>query len=593
MVSMRAFHRPHLMILGFGAALTCLSGFSIAAAAAEESDLPEPAVDLVQAVSDSESAPLDDQATPNLEAQPAGQGDQSAPTSAPDSSVQSQPSPTADTAPGLEPGEQPLPLNTEEINRLSGGSQPNSGVLPFESQPVDQTQSAPPPDYLNPDPNPLLTPTRPEEVQIVGTQPLSLENAVDLAYKNNEDLQIAQLQLEQSQAALREQQALLYPTVDLQATLQTGNSVSLQDIVVGGDTIQTFVNGTAQVNYDLGLSGERRARIRAAEESVRSAELDVEQRREQLRLDTITDYYALQESIEQIRINETFLTEAERNLRDTSLREDVGVGTRFDVLRAQVQVANARQTLTQATSQKQINQRKLASRLNVPPSINLTTTPVAIAGTWPLTLEESIVQAFQNRAELEQLLVQRDIGEQQREISLASVRPSVNLFANYNLQQFLSGTATGLDDGFNVGAQLQWRLYDGGAARAGADQQDIGSDISEVQYSQTRNQIRVQVEQSYYSLKSNQDNIDTASLAVKQATEALDLANLRFNAGVGTQLDVLSATSDLTQAQGNLVSAILDYNRALASLERAVSNVLDTSAAGTLDSSGMSGSPSP
>jgi outer membrane protein TolC len=74
---------------------------------------------------------------------------------------------------------------------------------------------------------------------------------------------------------------------------------------------------------------------------------------------------------------------------------------------------------------------------------------------------------------------------------------------------------------------------------------------------------------------ANQENIDTASLAVEQAQEALELANLRFNAGVGTQLDVLSATRELTEAEGNLVTAVLDYNRALARLERAVSNLAD------------------
>ena len=86
----------------------------------------------------------------------------------------------------------------------------------------------------------------------------------------------------------------------------------------------------------------------------------------------------------------------------------------------------------------------------------------------------------------------------------------------------------------------------------------------------------MQVEEAYYTLQANQANITTANLAVKQATEALELANLRFNAGVGTQLDVLSATRELTQAQGNLLRAILDYNRALARLERFVSNLAAT-----------------
>ena len=72
---------------------------------------------------------------------------------------------------------------------------------------------------------------------------------------------------------------------------------------------------------------------------------------------------------------------------------------------------------------------------------------------------------------------------------------------------------------------------------------------------------------------ANQANIDTASVAVNQAVEALDLANLRFNAGVGTQLEVINAIRDLTEAEGNLVTAVLNYNRALARLERSISNL--------------------
>jgi len=330
-----------------------------------------------------------------------------------------------------------------------------------------------------------------------------------------------------------------------------------------------------RTDYDVGISGERAARIRAARDQVRLAELQVETVQAQLRLETISDYYAVQEAIEAIRINQAFLDEAEGNLRDTELREEVGVGTRFDVLRADVQVANARQALTQATSQRQIAQRQLARRLNVPPSIDLTTVGVEIAGAWPLSLEESIVLAYQIRAELEQFLVEREFNQEQQEIALARVRPSLGLFAEYNLQEVLDPSEAAFDDSFTLGAQLRWRFFDGGAARARAEQAARDTDIDESEFESTRNQIRFEVEEAYFTLLANQENIDTASLAVEQAEEALELANLRFNAGVGTQLDVLSATSELTEAQGNLVTAVLDYNRALARLERAVSNLAD------------------
>ncbi len=472
----------------------------------------------------------------------------------------------------LEPGEEARPLTPEELEAVRSGQRLRP-TIPQSQRPTEQGFDTPP-DYLTPSPNPLLLPTRPEEVEILGTQPLALDTAIELAYRNSEQLRAALLRLERSREGLRAEQALLLPTADLNATLentsQTGGGAGLSNNA-------TRLNAGVRTNYDLGLSGERSARIRAAEDQLRLAELQVEQTREELRLDTITDYYAVQEAIEQIRINQAFLNEAERNLRDTQLREEVGVGTRFDVLRAEVQVANARQTLTQASSQRQISQRQLSRRLNVPPSIDLTTLAVGIAGSWPLSLEESIVLAFQNRAELEQFLVERQVNESQRQIQLSQVRPNLGLFAQYDAQTFLTapaGVSTGsINDGFSVGAQMTWRWFDGGAARARAAQSEIDIQTDEVEFENTRNDIRVRVEEAYYTLVANQANITTASVAVNQAEEALELANLRFNAGVGTQIDVLTATRELAEAQGNLVSAVLNYNRALARLEREVSNL--------------------
>jgi OMF family outer membrane factor len=60
---------------------------------------------------------------------------------------------------------------------------------------------------------------------------------------------------------------------------------------------------------------------------------------------------------------------------------------------------------------------------------------------------------------------------------------------------------------------------------------------------------------------------------VRQSTEALRLARLRFQAGVGTQSDVISAENELSRSEGNRVQAILGYNRALAAMQRAVSNL--------------------
>ncbi len=125
---------------------------------------------------------------------------------------------------------------------------------------------------------------------------------------------------------------------------------------------------------------------------------------------------------------------------------------------------------------------------------------------------------------------------------------------------------------------IQWELqgnltlFDGGAARARAAQSRTNIAIAETQFASQRDQIRFDVEQFYSQLQSNLNNVQTSSVALNQAREALNLARLRFQAGVGTQTEVISAENDLTRAEGNRVTAILDYNRALANLQRSVTS---------------------
>jgi OMF family outer membrane factor len=206
--------------------------------------------------------------------------------------------------------------------------------------------------------------------------------------------------------------------------------------------------------------------------------------------------------------------------------------------------------------------------------------PIDIADLWDFTLEDSIVLAFRSRAELEQQLVQREISQQQRRIALSATEPQVSLFAGYNVQNNLS-TNSGFNDNFQFGAQFNMRLFDGGAARADADQEEANIATAEAQFASARDLVRFQVEQAYFNLQANFENIQTSTLALQQATESLRLARLRFQAGVGIQSDVLRAQTELTRAEVNRLQAVLGYNRSLADLRRAIGNFPDANLADT------------
>ena len=485
------------------------------------------------------------------------------------------------------------PANTEQNEDINEIIKPAQQAIPNTEQ-------------LNPSSNPLSFPTEAEEVEVGTQQLITIEQAIELSLKNNKDIQEARLQVERSQAELRQERAALFPTLDATSGLTYGNSLFLdstleqsieeraQDNAAANPNISedlaraaaedSFTNASSSrfnftsglsLNYDIYDGGLRGASIRAAEKQLRSTELNLEAIVEQTRFETASDYYDLQNSDAQVEIQEAAVEDSLQTLRDAQLLERAGLGTRFDVLRAEVELAQARQRLTTAIANQNISRRQLAETLSVSHSTELATADaVEQAGTWNLELAETIVQAFKNRAELEQLLLQREINQEQRTIALSSIRPRLTANANYSVDDDFEDDFD-ISDSYSVGLNLQWRLFDGGAARAAAEQEDIDAEISETNFADQRNQIRFGVEQAYFQLESNQNNIQTASREVELAQESLRLARLRFQAGVGTQTDVIEAQTQLTTARGNLLSSIIDYNQSYVALQRQVSNTPD------------------
>ncbi|MEO1339905.1 MAG: TolC family protein [Cyanobacteria bacterium J06635_13] len=460
---------------------------------------------------------------------------------------------------------------------LAQSSEPNI-IKPAQQSIPDTTE-------LNPNPDPLSRPTQANEVEVDPQKPITLQQAIALSLNNNRDVETARIQIEQSTAALREARAGLYPNLDFGSGLNYGDELFLDSVVEQaadrnlGTNLTDSTSANFEFNTDLTLGydiydgGFRGANIRSAEKELKTDELNLEVVIEQTRFETARDYYSLQNSDAQVEIEKAAVADATQTLRDAELLEEAGLGTRFDVLRAEVELAQARQRLNTAIANQSIARRQLAETLSIDHNSDLATADaIEEAGTWSLSLPESIIRAFSNRAELEQFLLQREISAAQRQIALSQIRPTISAAASYGVDDDFEDSFD-ISDRYTVGVSLQWRLFDGGAASAEARQAEKEIAIAETQFADQRNQIRFAVEQAYFGLESNQKNIGTATKEQELAEESLRLARLRFQAGVGTQTDVIEAQTDLTTARGNLLDSIINYNQSLIDLKRQVSRV--------------------
>ena len=435
-------------------------------------------------------------------------------------------------------------------------------------------------------PPPLALPDAPSQVRIHELRPLTLEEAIQLAEVNSPTLKTAASQVDQAKSALRAAIAAWYPTVDLSAnglpeyfasySYRNPDFLPNQNNFYGSEW---RLNARMQVSWDL-INPARVPEIASARDRFEQAKQSYLISLRDLRLETATSYFNLQEADEGVRIGQAGVKASLVSLRDSRARYNAGVNTKLEVLEAETQLARDRNILTSNLGRQDVERRNLARVLDLPQDVTPTAaTPAQPLGLWEPSLQESIVAAYNFREELDQLILDISINNSQANASLAAVQPVlrfVNSTTTTRTQgqtnQSSSGTID-MDD-FTYGLQnstaltATWRLFDGGRARAQYRRSKQAAEASQFQFSSTRDQIRLEVEQSFFGLRTAIQSIDTSASEVLSSRESLRLSQLRVQAGVSTQREVVNNQRDLTQAELKYARAINDYNTNLSQLRR-------------------------
>ena len=435
----------------------------------------------------------------------------------------------------------------------------------------------------------LALPDSPDQVRIHELRPLTLDEALTLAEVNSPSLKAAASQVDQAKSSLRAAISAWYPTVDLSAN---GLPSYLKSYNYRNPD---FVPGIAGENetYDLEKRADVSLSVRwdiidpARVPEIASQRDAYEQSRDaylialrDLRLQTASSYFQLQEADEGVRIGQASVRASLVSLRDARARFNAGVNTKLEVLEAETQLARDRNLLTDRLASQDLARRGLARELALPQDITPTAaTPSAPLGLWEPSLQESIVAAYNYREELDQLILDISIDNSRANSSLAAVQPVLS-FVN-TTTSFRSEGQSGVSslgdidmDDYTWGAQnttaltASWRLFDGGRARADYRRFKQAAEESAYNFAATRDGIRLEVEQSFINLRSAIQNIETTSSEVLSSRESLRLSQLRVQAGVSTQREVVDNQRDLTNAELRYAQAIREYNTSLAQLRR-------------------------
>jgi TolC family type I secretion outer membrane protein len=297
----------------------------------------------------------------------------------------------------------------------------------------------------------------------------------------------------------------------------------------------------------------------------------------------------------QIVLNRALIVAQEQNVallqqqvKDQQNRYDAGTVPRFNVLQAEVQLANALPPLIQAQNNYRISTYQLVRLLGMDyPKGRPSEVPFNVVGTLgysprKIDTDESIRVAIARNPSLKAQRQTILANAANVNVQIAGWFPTINANAGYEfVNDIASQNISSHIGGWFFGATGTWNIWDGGLTYGQVTQAKAQLMQSKNNYDNGVRQVVLDVQQAISNLQQARETLDSQTASVVQATEALRLSRERLDAGAGTQLDVLNAQVQLLQAQTNVLQARFDYIAAMASYDLALS--LDTQYVETFD----------
>jgi outer membrane protein TolC len=322
--------------------------------------------------------------------------------------------------------------------------------------------------------------------------------------------------------------------------------------------------GATQSVFDL----TRIRNYRGAQENVRSAQFNAQDARDLIVLAVTGGYLHVIAAGARVETTRAQVATARATYQQAVDRNAAGVAPRIDVTRSQVilQVNQQRQTALENDLAKL--KIAFARLIGLPPAQEFTlsdTLPFApLAG---ITLEQALLRAYANRADLKAAESQVHAAELARSAAAAERYPTVQVSGDYGL---IGSSPTSSHGTFGATAAVRLPIFQGGRVQGDIQLADAALQQRRAELQDLRGRIDAEVRSAFLDLTSAANQIRVAESNRGLAAETLTQARDRFAAGVADTLEVVQAQETAAMAEQDYISSLYQHNLAKATIARAM-----------------------
>lgn len=408
-----------------------------------------------------------------------------------------------------------------------------------------------------------------------GTIDLNLPKTVQMALDYNRDIKNSQYALKKAEYAINQAQAGKKPTVDYNFGAQRSRATDAAtysraaSLMGSANSISNAFSNGISVNIPLYTGGLVEGKIDVAKLGKTNAQEEILRVEQATKYSAIEGYYGLLAYQELQGVYHEAVDNLQGHLDNVQAQYNVGTKAKVDVLSSDVSLANAKTTAITADNNVAIAESNLNNILGLPLETKLNLADHQLPfDTYNISLQEAMDYAMKYRPEVLQAAIAVQEAERSIDIADAGNKPTVAITGG---NDWADNTFPGIDANkrsWKVAAGVTYNFYDGGATKAKVNQAKQDLLVARETEQKTRESVQLQVKQAYLNIRSAAQKVEETQTVVDQARENYRIQNIRYQAGVGINLDVLDAQLSLNQAQVNHIQALYDYNVGIAKLEQ-------------------------
>ena len=393
---------------------------------------------------------------------------------------------------------------------------------------------------------------------------LTLPKTVQMALDYNRDIKVAHYALNSSDFDIAIAKAGKMPQVGY-----TWSGARAMSQNMGRDVIGNSFKNSFSVSIPLYTGGLVENEIANAKLGKTNAQEEMLRVQQATKYSAVEGYYALLAYQELRDVYHEAVDNLQGHLDNVTAQYNVGTKAKVDVLSSNVSLANSKTTAVTADNNVAIAESNLNNILGLPLQTKLNLADHQLPfDTYDISLQEAIDYAMKYRPEVLQAAVAVQEAENSIGIAQAGNRPTVSVGAG---RGWSDDDFPGIDDhNWSVSGDVSWSLWDGGATNAKIKKARETLLSARETEQKARESVQLEVKQAYLNIRSAAQRVEETTAVVDQAKENYRIQNIRYQAGVGINLDVLDAQLSLNEAQVNHIQALYDYNVGIAKLEQAM-----------------------